>query len=444
MFKDYLPQYKQTLNLAIPVVLSQAGQVVVQIVDNVMVGRLGDPDQLAAAAFGNAVFMTGMVFGMGVSQGLTPIVGQLYVQGRHNRASLFFQNSFVLNLMIGLILSCLLMAASGLFGHMGQSERVVELAIPYFTWLVMSVVPFMIFNSFRQFLEGVGNTRIAMGITIFANLLNVLLNYTFIYGNFGAPALGVAGAGLATFISRCTMPLLFIMVFLRKDSYRRYFSFFGSARFSVRRVVELGKIGFPIGGQMFMEMCAFSITCVMMGWIGSVQQAAYQITMSMTHFSFMVITGISAATTIRISHEMGRGDMRAVKLVSKTSFHITIVFMSLVALLLVVLRGSISEMFTPDAAVIHVAMQLFVMVAIFELSDGIQAVALGMLKGVKDVKGPMIIAFVSYIVISLPLGYLMAFPCGLGAHGLLIGLICGLTVAAVLLTYRFKKMTRIY
>ena len=440
-FRTYMPQYRQTLLLAFPVILSQVGQVVVQLVDNMMVGRLGDPDQLAAVSLGTAFFVTGMMPGMGLALGLTPIVGPLYVQGGHRTAARFFQNSLLLNLAVGVLLFGLMMGASFFFDRIGQPPRVAELTVPYFRYLAWSVIPFLLFSAFKQFMEGVGNTSIAMGITITANLLNVGLNYVFIYGHFGAPAMGAAGAGLATFLSRCVMPVLFVAVLMRKDSYRRYFRFFGTGGFSWPKITTLNKVGLPIAGQMFLEVCAFSITSVMMGWIGAVQMAANQITMSLVTFSFMVVTGISAATTIRISHESGRGDLTAVRRVAAASYHITVAYMLLVSLLLVVFRYPLIGAFTPDRAVIEVGAQLCILAAFFELSDGIQTVSVGMLRGIRDVKAPMIIAFLSYIVINLPVGYVLAFTFGMGASGLWIGFIFGLTVAAVLLSYRFRKMT---
>ncbi len=441
-FKKYIPEYKKTLALALPVILAQAGQVFVQIADNVMVGRLG-ATQLAAAAFGGAIFWNGMVLGIGVSFGLTPIIGQLFVKrGTRRDSAHFFQNSLLLNLLVGVALALVLWGISRAFPYMGQEEGVIELATPYYSYLLLSIVPFMLFNAFRQFFEGLGNTRMAMWITLSANVLNIILNYAFIYGHFGAPAMGVAGAGLATFVSRALMPVAFWIYMLYKNSYRRYFAFFRRDHFSLARVMALGKMGFPIAMQMLMEVTAFSLTAIMMGWFGAVPLAASQITLQMVTMSFLTVGGIASAVTIRISHEAGRGDLRAVRRVSTSAYHLTIAYMALMGGIFVIFRHWIAAAFTPDPAVIALAAQLLIVGAIFEISDGLQAVTLGMLRGIKDVRGPMVVAFFAYIAINLPVAYLLAFPLGLGPVGLWAGFVFGLTTAAVLFIRRYRRDLR--
>lgn len=438
-FRNYKQHYIQNLTLAAPVVLSQIGQVVVQLVDNAMVGQLGALP-LAAVSFGGTVFFILFIFVMGITMGLTPLVGECYARGRHKESASYLQNAIVLYSITGVLAFGVQQLMIPLMPLLGQPEAVVEMAIPYYNFLVWSIIPFMLFAAFKQFLEGVGNTTVSMFVIITANLINVLGNYLFIYGNWGFPAMGAAGAGLSTLIARICMPLFIVSYFFYKERFRRYLNMFSWPRFDRRYIKSLLEVGFPISMQMVMEASAFCFTAIMVGWIGTNEISGNQIATVISNFAFMMVLGIAAATTIRVSHEFGAGNLKQMSRAATASFHITIVWNLITAILFVSFRHYIPLIFTSDPAVIEVASTLLLFVAVFQLSDGLQCIAIGVLRGMKDVKSVMVIAFFSYIVINLPVGYVCAFVFGWGAPGLWVGFICGLTIAATLLIRRYLKL----
>ncbi len=439
MFRSTNP-YAQTLRLAIPVVLSQAGQIVVQLVDNAMVGRLGALP-LAAVSFGGTVFFLIFIFGVGISMGITPLVGEMYARSNHRISASYLQNSILLYGTLGLLLFGVSQAVIPLMPHMGQQPEVVEMAIPYYRYLAWSIIPFMLFAAFKQFLEGVGNTKVAMVIIIVSNLINILFNYLFIYGKLGCPAMGAAGAGLATLISRILTPLLIILYFQRRDSFRRYFSLFRKAEFSAHRLRSLLGVGLPIALQMVMEGGAFVLTAIMMGWIGNgtIPLAGNQIATVISNLAFMIIVGISAATTIRISHEFGRGDLRALRTAANISYRLGLMWNGLTATIFILFRHQIPLLFTSDPEVVEMASRLLIFAGLFQFSDGLQNISVGILRGIQDVNAIMGIAFVAYLLINLPVGYLCAFTLGWGPEGLWIGFIFGLSIAAFLLNRRYRR-----
>lgn len=440
-WKNWLPQYRENITLAVPVVLSQVGQVVVQLVDNAMVGYLGALP-LAAVSFGGAVFTIFLFWGTGLTLGLTPVAGEYYARRDYRTAARFFQNGLMFYTLVGLGLFALLMGVGTFMDRMGQTPEVVAQAKPYYIYLAWSILPFMIFAAFKQFLEGIGNTRTGMVVVLSANAINVLLNYIFIYGHWGAPAMGAAGAGLATCISRVCMPLFMLAYFLWNRSARRYFRFFTWADQAWRWVAQLWKVGYPIAMQMLLEVSAFALTSIMMGWLGMIDLAAHQIVLSLGNFVFMGQVGIGAATTILISHYYGVGNFRGLRRAASASYHLSLAASTVTMICFIIFRGWLPQLFTSDAAVIAVAAQLFIMAGLYQLSDGLQVISLGILRGMQDVRITMIYAFLSYIVINLPVGYLCAFTLGMGPRGLWIGFIVGLSTAAVLLNRRFRSQMR--
>lgn len=440
-FAKYKEQYKMNLVLAVPVVLSQTGQIVVQLVDNAMVGRLG-PASLAGVGFAGAVFWAVFCLVMGITFGLTPLVGEMFAKGQHRTTASYLQNSMLLFFLLGIVFFVIQYSASFLMPYLGQQPEVVEQAIPYYKYLAWSVIPFMVYAPFKQFLEGVGNTTIAMVTLLVANAINIFLNWLFIWGNWGFPEMGAAGAGLATLISRCLTPFMIIGYFASKWKYARYFRFFSFREFGLRRMASLLRMGVPIGSQMMLENGAFVFTTLMMGWIGTAALAANQIAINFANFAFMVILGVGASTTIRISHEYGRKDAGQLRLATRAAYHIGIVWNLFTALVFVSLRNYIPMIFTDSPEVVSIASMLLVMVAAFQISDGIQAITIGALRGIQDVRILIWIALLAYIGINIPTGYLLAFNAGWGPAGLWAGFFIGITSAAVLLGLRLRKQFR--
>ncbi len=440
---NILPQneYSKTLKLAIPIALTQAGQLAVQIVDNAMVGHLGAVP-LAGVAFGGNVFFFLFIFGLGLAMGITPLVGEAYAQGQHRKTAKILQNAVVLYLGLGIVISAIQLALVAIFPYMNQPAEVIAAGTPYYRYLAWSSIPLMLFFSFRQFLEGVGNTRVEMVITIFCNVMNVILNWIFIYGNLGFPEMGAAGAGLATLISRAMMPVMVIGYFAWNSSFRRYFSFYHNDNWSRRKVASLLSVGFPISLQMVLEGGSFAITGIMMGWLGTVALAANQIAISVTNMAFLIVLSIGSATTIRVSHAYGIQDFAAIRRIASSSYRIGLVWNVFMAIVFVSCRYLLPRIFTIDPAVIDITASLLVMVAIFQVFDGLQSTSLCILRGMQDVKATSVIAFISYILICLPVGYLFAFVFGVGPQGLWVGFVFGLAVAATLLMTRYRRILR--
>ena len=439
MLKTYIPFYKRNLKIAIPIMLSQLGQVLVQQVDNMMVGVLGT-EELAAAAFANSVFVIGMIIGMGFSFGLTPLVGHAWSAKDHKHAGGLLKNSFLINTVLASIISVVLFGVSFFFGRMGQEESVVALAVPYYRILVVSFLPFLWFFTFKQFAEGLGDTINAMLITLGANLLNILFNYLLIFGHWGFDAYGLNGAGYATLIARVSMPLAFIIVLQKRHRFRKYWKLARASKPDTVKIKKLFKVGSPISMQMLLEVIAFSFTAIMAGWLGVVPLAAHQIAIGLATVSFMIVTGVSSGTTIRVSHQYSMGDFSGVKKATYASLHLVWAFMSLSALSFIFLRIYLPRLYSDDTQVIIMASHLLIMAAIFQLFDGTQVVVLGALRGMADVKHAMIYAVFSYIIVGLPTGYLFAFALQMGVVGLWAGLIAGLSTAALLFFSRFRKL----
>ncbi|MGL5228819.1 MAG: MATE family efflux transporter [Bacteroidales bacterium] len=439
--KSYIPFYKNNLAIAVPVMLSQLGQVVVQMADTMMVGRLG-AEELASVSFSGAVFNVGLLFSMGVALGLTPLIGKAYTQKQSDETVSLFQNSFIMNMIFAFVVGGVLFAISFFMDRMGQTERVVELAIPYFRIMIVSMFPLMLFLAFKQFMEGIGNTRIAMMITIVANLINIGLNYLWIYGKMGFPELGVNGAAYATLVSRVLMPIFFFVIFLNRKGLRSYLSQFGWEKFSMKKVTEITKVGLPIGTQVLVEQMAFSFTAVMVGWLGAVALASHQIAMNMSYMIFMILSGLSAGTTIRVSHQLGNKSYHNMRKAAFASFHLTMGVVVLSAACMVLFRNYLPMIFTSDPEVISMSAQLLIICAIYQLPDGLQVVSLGALRGISDVKRPMIYAMISYMLINIPVGYFCGFVLGMGALGIWIGFIFGLGTASVCFISRFNKISK--
>ena len=443
-FRDYIPYYKRNLRVAGPIVLSQVGVALTQLVDTFMVGKLGTTE-LAAVSLASSIALMGFLFVHGLLMGATPIVGQLFTTAdvneddKRQRMGKIFQNQLLLSVLSSVLMLGLLYVVRLFLYNMGQDVAVVDCAIPYYIVLIISILPNMLFMAGKQLLEGLGNTSVAMGITIIANLVNILFNYFLIYGKCGFPEMGVLGAGLATLISRVVMPvMLFVVIYWRRE-WRQYCEEFRFGLFDWRSVVEILKVGFPIAVHILIEMSAFSLSGIMMGWLGAAALASHQIASQTSNLLFMVVLGVSAATTIRVSHQYGAKDYVAMRMAANASIHLCLCANLIMGLLLVVFRHDIVMLFSSDPEVIRIGAQVLVMASLFQLSDGMQIVGAGILRGLKDVKITMYVAFLAYLVINLPLGYVMAFVFDFGAPGVWMGFIGGLSVAAILFRIRYVK-----
>lgn len=433
----YFPYYKRNLQLALPVVLSQIGQVTVMLVDNMMVGHVGTTE-LAASSFANNVFMVGMYFGMGITYGLTPQVGNAFGNRKLRVVAEWLKNGIFTHFVAAVFLTFLMFALYFILPFMGQPENVLKAAKPYYVLLCASYFPFMMFFSVKQFFEGIGNTKIAMQITLISNIINVVVNYILIFGKFGFPELGLIGAGIGTFLSRLVMPLLFVYFIVRNSRFKRYFILARIQPLVKQKVVSVLKIGIPIGFQIIVEVVTFGTGAIMMGWLGETPLAAHQVAIGLAAFTYMISLGISQATTIRVSHQMGVKDYTALQNAAFASTHLVLVFMMIMGVIFITLRHELPLLFTQDDDVILIASKLLVVAAIFQLFDGLQVIMLSTLRGMADVKIPMFFAFLAYLVIGIPTSYIFSFLLNVGPQGIWYGYLVGLGTAGILFYFRFK------
>ncbi|WP_288906034.1 MATE family efflux transporter [Xylanibacter caecicola] len=430
--------------LALPVVLTQLGQIFTQVVDNLMIGHYGGsaPEPLAAVSFGGSVFTILYLASIGVALGMTPLIGELYVQGNRHRSSALLQNGMAFYVLLGVAVSAVQYAFVPVMYRLGQPADVVDMAVPYYNMLVMSVPFVMLFFAFKQFLEGTGNTKVELMVTIAANILNCLLNYVFIFGNLGCTEMGVEGAGLGTLLSRVASAILITGYFIWQKDYRAYLKDFALKHFSLVDVRRLLRMGLPISAQMFLESSAFIGTGIMMGWLSKEAISANQIANTMSTSAFMIVLSIGAATTIRTSHCYGRRDIDELSMAVKASYHLVLAWNTFAAIVFISLCNFIPALFTENTEVIDIASSLFIVMALFQLSDGVQNVSVGVLRGIQDVKIIMPIAFTAYWLLNLPVGYLLAFTLDMGPAGMYVGYIVGLSVAAILMIGRIRRRIR--
>ena len=435
---QYIPFYKRNLHLAFPVVVSQIGQVTVYLVDNMMVGHVGTTE-LAASSFANNIFMIGMFFGMGITYGLTPLIGKAFGNGKLKDVVIWLKNGIFTHLIAAIGLSVIMFGIYYLLPFLGQPAEVLKLAKPYYLLLCLSYLPFMLFFSMKQFFEGIGNTKMAMQITLTANIINVVINYVLIFGKFGFPEMGLNGAGIGTLVSRLCMPLLFFIFIIKIPRFRRYFVLAHLQPFNKDKIKSILKIGIPIAFQIIVEIIAFSIGAIMMGWLGEIPLAAHQVAIGMASFTYMISLGISQANTIRVSHQIGMKDIKALKMASYASTHLVLVFMLTMGVVFIFARNYLPLLFTTDIEVIFIASQLLVIAAIFQVFDGLQVIMLSTLRGMADVKTPMIFAFIAYLFIGVPTSYILTFLLNAGPMGIWFGYLVGLGLAGGLFYFRFTR-----
>lgn len=434
--------YLENLRIAFPVMLSFAGQQMVQVMDTIMVGHLGAVE-LSAVSLSSAIITNITMIGLGIAMSLTPLVGIHFARNERQQSATLFQNSILLNIMMSVFLCLMLFAINPLLQFFGQPQSVLDILDGYYYCVTLSLIPYLIFLSFKQFLEGLGNTFYSMLITLGCNILNIFLNFGFIYGYMGFPELGVTGAGLATLISRVMMPIVFIIIIFVKKEYRTYLSYFSFSLFSLKMMWKLLKVGFPIAAQMTVELFSLTFMTIMMGWLGEKTLAANQIAQTMIGFSFMIANGVSSASTILVSHDYGRKDLNSIKNHAYSAIHLGIAIMICFAMLYAFGGEFLAGIFSNDKEVIDITSKLFIVVAVFEIFDGTQVTTLGALRGLTDVKRPMYYALVCYILVEIPVGYLLGFPLGLGAIGIVGGFMTGLILAAILFMLRFRKLLAI-
>lgn len=437
---------QQALKLAFPVMLTQLGQVSVQLFDNIIVGKLLGSNALASVALGNSLFFAVFVFGLGISFAIPPLVSEAHSQNNHSTINNVFRHGFVLNLSVGLLLMLLLLTLRPLLYHLDQPAEILPDTISFLTIMAFSILPFMVFQTLREVSEGLGFTIGVTKATIFANIINVVLNYVFIKGLFGFPPMGVKGSAYATMVARIFMMVFLYYVLLNHKTTRRYIKEFSlKAKYFTKNMFEkMLKIGLPTALQMFFEVTAFAGAAFVCGMVSAKDIASHQIALSMASFTFNLCVGFSVASTVMIGRKLGERNFVELRSVGINNIKISFIFMALCGLFFITERNLLPTFFTKaeDVEVISLASKLLIVAALFQLSDGIQVTALGILRGIQDVKIPSFITFVAYWVFTIPLGYFLCVKLKMGAFGMWIALGVGLTISAVLLVLRFLKLSK--
>ncbi|MFM7628572.1 MAG: MATE family efflux transporter [Algoriphagus sp.] len=434
-------QLKATFFLAYPVMLSQLGQVSVGIADSMMVGRLGALP-LAASSLANSIFFVTLMFGIGISMGVTPLVSKAAGKQKISRITRLFGHSFWINVLSSILLFLFVLGFTPWMSVLNQPEEVTELALPYLLIISASLIPLMIFQTFKQVAEGLSMTKQAMVITLFGNLVNVFFNWLLIWGIWGFPELGLNGAGWATLLSRVVMMVVMGGYLLYAKRFEVYHFSLRITKPSLAIATRILKIGIPTGFQFIFEVSAFSAAAIMMGWIGVKELAGHQIALNLASISYMMATGLATAGMIRVSYFVGVGDFKGMREAGMVAFGMVIYFMFCCALVFFGARFFLPSLYIQDPEVISLAASLLVLAGFFQISDGIQVVGLGVHRGLEDVKVPTLITFFAYWGLGLPLGYLIAFPLGYAERGIWVGLVIGLSVTAILLLYRFHRLSK--
>lgn len=446
----YTKEFSYNLRLAYPIILGMLGHTVVGIVDNIMVGKLG-PDELAAVSLGNSFVFIAMSLGIGFSTAITPLVAEADGKSNIEDGRSAFHHGLYLCTILGVALFTLIFFSKPIISYMGQPEHVVELAKPYLDIVAFSLIPLIVFQAYKQFADGMSETKYSMWATIIANIVNVIFNYLLIYGIWIFPKMGIVGAAIGTIISRFVMLGYMHYMMNKKVKFHPFFKGFDLKKIKREVNIKIIRLGTPSALQMFFEVALFTGAIWLSGVIGTTSQAANQIALSLASFTFMFAMGMSVAAMIRVANQKGLNDYKKLRVVAMSIFLLAIILEIAFALIFVVFHKHLPALFVDmnnvkdlvkNTEVVTIAAQLLLVAAVFQISDGIQVVVLGALRGLQDVKIPMYMTFISYWIIGFPISIYLGLYTELKAAGIWIGLLAGLTSAAIFLYIRFNYLTK--
>ncbi|WP_308992045.1 MATE family efflux transporter [Mariniflexile litorale] len=448
--KDYTKEFTYNWQLAAPVMLGMLGHTFVGFVDNVMVGQLGTAE-LAAVSLGNSFMFIAMSLGIGFSTAITPLIAEADAEKDFEKGKSTFKHGLFLCTMIGIVLFLLVLLAKPLMYLMKQPPEVVELAIPYLDLVAISLIPLIIFQGFKQFSDGLSMTRHPMYATILANILNVVFNYLLIFGKFGFPEMGIVGAAYGTLISRVIMVWYLWYLLKLKEKSKAFVTnikFFVLNKLMLKKLLNLGS---PSAMQMFFEVGIFTAAIWLSGLLGKNPQAANQIALNLSSMTFMIATGLSVAAMIRVGNQKGLQNYIDLRRIAFSIFLLGIILAFCFAAMFFLLHNQLPKLyvdfddaknFIDNTEVVEIASKLLIVAAIFQISDSIQVIFLGALRGLQDVKIPTIITFISYWLIGFPISWFLGKEEAYGSFGIWLGLLAGLTTAAILLYIRFNYLTK--
>jgi len=447
---QYTKEFRYNWKLAAPVMLGMLGHTFVQFIDNIMVGQLGTAE-LAAVSLGNSFMFIAMSLGIGFSTAITPLVAEADGENNFESGKSAFKHGLFLCTVLGISLFLMVFTAEPLLHFMKQPTEVVQLAIPYLNLVAASLIPLIVFQAFKQFSDGLSMTKYPMYATLLANVVNIILNYLLIFGKFGFPELGIVGAAWGTLASRIIM-VLFLWYLLgsnkKSKAYVSNIKFFVLENRMIKKVINLG---FPSAMQMFFEVAIFTAAIWLSGLLGKNPQAANQIALNLASMTFMVAMGLSVASMIRVGNQKGLRNFKDLRRIAFSIFLLTLLIEIFFAIFFLLLRYELPKIYVDlnevknyadNIEVIGIASKLLLAAAIFQISDGIQVVVLGALRGMQDVFIPTVLTFISYWVIGFPISWYLGKEEAYGSFGIWLGLVAGLTAAAILLYIRFDFLTK--
>ena len=450
MFQNYTKEFKYNIKLSVPVILGMLGHTFVQLADNIMVGQLGTAE-LAAVSLGNSFVFIAMSLGIGFSTAITPLVAEADGAGDQKNGKSALKHGLVLCTGLGLVLFGLIMLAKPVMHVMQQPAEVVALAMPYLDLVAFSLVPLIIFQAFKQFSEGLSQTKYPMYATIIANVVNIVLNYLLIFGNLGFPQMGIVGAAVGTLISRFMMVIYLWFILKKKEKFKYYVTGFNFAKIEKSVMRKILNLGFPSALQMFFEVAIFTSAVWLSGVLGKNSQAANQIALNLSSMTFMFGMGLGVAAMIRVGNQKGLKNFTELRRIAQSIFFLTFLLEIFFAILFLMGRHwfpslylDVSDMsnFADNTKVLIIAAELLLVAAFFQISDGIQVVVLGALRGLQDVKIPTVITFIAYWLIGFPTSFYLGLYTSLESTGIWIGLLTGLTASAIMLYIRFNYLTK--
>lgn len=438
----YPKHYKSLLSIGIPIMIGQMGMIVLGFADTMMVGH-HSTTELGAASFVNNIINLVIITGTGFSYGLTPVVGGLFGRKELQEAGQALRCSLLANTLAGIVMMLALAILFFNLDNIGQPDELLPLMRPYYLVLFASIPFVMLFNAFKQFTDSITETRTSMWILLSGNLLNIIGNYLFIYGKAGFPEMGVLGAGVSTLISRIVMVAVFIAVFAWRKKFKSYREGFLRLGWSKELTKRLTTLGTPIALEMGMETASFSLSIIMVGWLGTIALASHQVMITISQFTFMVYYGLGAAVAVRTSYFNGQHDYINTEHTVIAGLHVMVALEIVQGGIIFLLRNHIGGWFTDSAEVSAAVLTLMVPFFIYQFGDGLQINYANALRGIADVKPLMIIAFVAFFVISLPVGYLCGFILNFGLVGVWMAFPFGLTSAGIMMWWRFRQQMRL-
>tara|TARA_B100001142_G_scaffold73501_1_gene74184 strand:+ start:3164 stop:4537 length:1374 start_codon:yes stop_codon:yes gene_type:complete len=450
LIHNYTKEFNYNLKLAFPVILGMLGHIFVSFADNIMVGQLGAAE-LAAVSLGNSFFFIAMSLGIGFASAITPLVAEADSAKNSLGVKNALKHGLILCAILSVLLYLLMLLAIPVIHYMKQPLEVVELAIPYLYIISISIIPLVVFEALKRFSDGLSNTKYPMYATIAANIINIIINYLLIFGSFGFPKLGIVGAGIGTLVSRIIMIFFLSLIFMKRDKFKPYvlnikFRIVDSLIF--KKIIN---IGFPSALQMLFEVGIFTAAIWMSGVLGKNFQAANQIAFNLSAITFMVGVGLSVAAMIRVGNQKGLSDFIELRRIAFSVFMLTVLIEMFFAVMFLVFRDWLPTIYLDtenlsktleNTEVILIASKLLLIVALFQIFDGLQVVILGALRGMQDVKIPTIITFVSYWLIGFPISFYLGIYTPLKSTGIWIGLLISLVCASIMLYLRFNYLTK--